>query len=157
MLQEPKFQFIELKKRHILNMLLFYLKLESILFTLPCKMFECISHVYLHIIFIIHFLDFKYSCMFWNHYMLCTEGSSCMMAVWVMGKSQRRNVRVPVSGLPANGGPLPIPTGRPSVSKVTSVHAHSEFYYPPFYFHIRSKTAILRELAFMNGAPSHVI
>lgn len=65
---------------------------------------------------------------------MCTEGSSSMMAVWVMGKSQRRNIRVPVSGLPANGGLLPIPTGRPSVSKVTSVHAHKEFYYPPFYF-----------------------
>ena len=65
---------------------------------------------------------------------MCIEGSSPMMAVWVKCKSQRRNFRVSVSGHPANGGPLPISTGPPSVSKVTSVHAHREFYYPPFYF-----------------------
>lgn len=65
---------------------------------------------------------------------MCTEGSISMMAVWVIYKSQRRNIRVSVSGRPANGGPLPIPTGPSSVSKVTSVHAYREFYYPPFYF-----------------------
>lgn len=97
-------------------------------------MFECIAHVYLHIISIIHFLDLNIAVC--SEVIICygMEGSSSMMAVWVMVKSQRKNVRVIVSGHPAHGGPLPIPTHLSSVSRKTSVHARRDFSYPPFYF-----------------------